>query len=309
VSSIFGITVESVVQPRTFAANGIAHLHMLASMPSALVTGAGRGMGLEIARRLVGRGYEVAVTDVDEETTASAAEELGDRAWGLPLDVTDADACRAAASQVVERSGSLDVWVNNAGILITGLSYEQDIAVHRRMLEVNAVGTMNGTLAAIERMRPAGRGHIINLISLAGLAAATGIVGYSASKHAAIAFSLGTAADLRRNGMNEIHISCVCPDGVWTPMITDKLDDPNDALSFSGVMLMPEQVAEHVVGLLDKPKPVLTIPRWRGRFARFFDRHPQLSLRLTPLLMRDARRRQRAFKKKVEAGKWPPTSP
>ncbi len=265
-------------------------------------------MGLEIARRLIGRGYEVAVTDVNEETTVAAAEQLGERALALPLDVTDTEACRSAASQVVERSGSLDVWVNNAGILHTGLAFEQDMDLHRRMLEVNAVGTMNGTLAAIERMRPARRGHIINLISLAGLAAATGIVGYSASKHAAIAFSLGIAADLRRTGLDGIHISCVCPDGVWTPMIADKLDDPNDALSFSGVMMMPEQVAEHVEGLLERPKPVLAIPRWRGQFARFFDRHPQLSLRLTPLLMRDAVRRQRAFKKKVEGGKWPPKS-
>ncbi len=265
-------------------------------------------MGLEIARRLAGRGYEVAVADVDEAGVSAAAEELGDRAWPLVLDVTDTDAVNAAANQVVERSGSLEVWVNNAGILLTGLAYEQPIDAHRRMLEVNAVGTMNGTLAAIERMRPSGRGNIINLISLAGLAAATGIVGYSASKHAAIAFSLGIAADLRRGGLDGIHISCVCPDGVWTPMINDKLDDPNDALSFSGVMLMPEQVAERVEGLLDRPKPVLTIPGWRGQFARFFDRHPQLSLRLTPLLMRDARRRQRAFKRKVESGKWPPKS-
>ena len=263
-------------------------------------------MGLEIARRLVARGYEVAVTDVDEAGTTAAAEQLGGRAWPLVLDVTDTDAVNAAADQVVERSGSLDVWVNNAGILLTGLAYEQPIDVHRRMLEVNAVGTMNGTLAAIERMRPSGRGHIINLISLAGLAAATGLVGYSASKHAAIAFSLGIAADLRRGGLGGIHISCVCPDGVWTPMITDKLEDPNDALSFSGVMLMPEEVAERAVQLIDKPKPVLTVPAWRGQFARFFDRHPKLSLRLTPLLMRDAVRRQRAFKKKVESGKWPP---
>jgi NAD(P)-dependent dehydrogenase (short-subunit alcohol dehydrogenase family) len=281
---------------------------MLRPMPGALVTGAGRGMGLEIARRLVGRGYEVAVTDVDEANTASAAEQLGDRAWALPLDVTDSDAVRAAAQQVVERSGSLDIWVNNAGVLITGLAHQQPVDTYRKHLEVNYLGTVHGTLAAIEQMRRGGRGQIINLISLAGLAAATGIVAYSASKHAAIAFSLGTAADLRRDGLGAIQISCVCPDGVWTPMINDKLDDPNDALSFSGVMLMPEQVAEHVERLLDKPKPVLTIPRWRGQFARFFDRHPKLSLRLTPLLMRDALRRQRAFKRKVESGKWPPKS-
>jgi NAD(P)-dependent dehydrogenase (short-subunit alcohol dehydrogenase family) len=266
-------------------------------------------MGLEIARLLVARGYEVAVTDVDEAGTRAAAQQLGDQAWPMVLDVTDTDAVNAAADRVVERSGSLDVWVNNAGILITGLAHEQPVEVHRRMLEVNAIGTMNGTLAAIERMRPGGRGHIINLISLAGLAAATGIVGYSASKHAAIAFSLGIAADLRRTGLGGIHISCVCPDGVWTPMINDKLDDPNDALSFSGVMLMPEQVAERAVELIDKPKPVLAIPAWRGQFARFFDRHPKLSLRLTPLLMRDALRRQRAFRKKVASGKWPPKSP
>jgi len=263
-------------------------------------------MGLEIARRLVGRGYEVAVADIDEAGAAAAARQLGDRAWPLPLDVSDTEAVQAAALLVVERSGTLEVWVNNAGILVTGLAHEQDVETYRRHLDVNYLGTVNGTLAAIDQMRASERGHIINLISLTGLAAATGLVAYSASKHAAIAFSLGTAADLRRDGLGGIQISCVCPDGVWTPMIKDKLDDPNDALSFSGVMLMPEQVAERVEGLLDRPKPVLAVPRWRGQFARFFDRYPRLSLRLTPLLMRDAVRRQRAFKKKVESGKWPP---
>jgi NAD(P)-dependent dehydrogenase (short-subunit alcohol dehydrogenase family) len=280
---------------------------MLRAMPSALVTGARRGLGLELARMLARRGYEVAVTDVDEADAAKAAGEIGGLTWSFGLDVTDADACRAAADQVIERSGSLDVWVNNAGILFTGLAYEQGIDLHRRMLEVNAIGTMNGTLAALERMRHTGRGHVINVISLAGLAAAPGIVGYSASKHAAIAFSLGTLGDLRRSGIKGIHICCVCPDGVWTPMVD--VDDPDDALSFSGVMLMPEQVAEKVGGLLEKPKPVLAIPAWRGRFARFFDNHPALTIRLTRFFMRDALRRQRAFKRKVESGKWPPSSP
>src|SRR3954454_15568603 len=117
-------------------------------MAGALVTGAGRGMGLEIARRLTGRGYEVAVSDIDEANTASAAEQLGDRAWPLPLDVSDPEAVRDAARQVVERSGSLDVWVNNAGILITGLAQEQGLDVYRRHIDVNYLGTVYGTLAA-----------------------------------------------------------------------------------------------------------------------------------------------------------------
>lgn len=273
-------------------------------MPGALVTGAGRGIGLEIARRLVGRDYEVAIADVDGANATAAAQELGERAWALALDVTDTQACMDAAAAVAERSGSLKVWVNNAGILHTGFAYEQPVEEHRRMLEVNAVGTINGTLAAIGRMRQAGGGKVINVISLAGLATAPGIVGYSASKHAAMAFSIGTLADLRRAGIKDIHISTVCPDGVWTPMVD--VDDPEDALSFSGVMLMPQQVAERVEKLLDRPEPVLSIPRWRGHFAHFFARHPRLAVRLTPVLMWDGRRRQRSFKRKVEAGKWPP---
>src|SRR5262245_16027483 len=209
-------------------------------MTSALVTGAGRGIGLEIARRLIGRGHEVAIADVVEANAAAAADQLGERAWALPLDVTDTEACREAASRVAERSGSVDLWVNNAGILHSGFSYEQPVEEHRRMLEVNTIGTINGTLAAIERMRASGGGQIINVISLAGLATAPGIVGYSASKHAAMAFSIGTLADLRRAGIKDISISTVCPDGVWTSMVD--LDDPDDALSFSGVMFMPEQI-------------------------------------------------------------------
>ena len=261
-------------------------------MPGALVTGAGGGIGLATARRLAGRGFQVAVTDIEGEAAERAAAWIGDSAWASRLDVADAQACR--------------VWVNNAGILIPGVAYEQDVEEHRRMLEVNAVGTYNGTLAAIERMRDAGRGHVINIISFAGLVAVPGEVGYSASKHAAIAFTLGTLADLRRSGVRGIHVSAVCPDFVWTPMVAGKLDDPDNAFSFSGKMLTPDQVAARVVRLLEKPKALIAVRGWRARIVRFFDRHPELWVRATPLLMRDALRRQARFKKKVDAGEWPP---
>jgi NAD(P)-dependent dehydrogenase (short-subunit alcohol dehydrogenase family) len=249
----------------------------------------------------------VHLTDVEGEAAVAAAEEIGGGAWGSALDVRDPQACRRAAEETVERTGALDVWVNNAGILIPGVIYEQELEAHRAMLEVNAIGTFNGTIAAIEQMRGPGRGHLINVISLAGLVAAPGVASYAASKHAAIAFTLGTLTDLRRNGIKEINVSAVCPDGVWTPMIMDKLDDVNDAVSFSGKMLMPEEVAAKVEKLLDRPKAVLTIPRWRGWFVRWADRHADLAARLAPLLQRDAEARQRRFKRKVEAGKWPPT--
>ncbi len=71
-------------------------------------------------------------------------------------------------------------------------------------------------------------------------------------------------------------------------MLEDKLDDPDAAASFSGTMLTPDQVADRVEGLLDSPRPLIAIPRWRGAFVRFFDAIPDLAVRLTPLLMRDA---------------------
>jgi short-subunit dehydrogenase len=265
------------------------------STRGAVVTGAARGLGLEIARGLAGRGYAVTVADVDADAAAATAAELGEPAEAAALDVRDADACRSVAGAVAERSGSLDVWVNNAGILRCAPSWEHPADERRAMFDVNAHGLINGTLAALELMRPAGAGHVINVISLAGLAAPPGETVYAATKHAALAFSLGTLYDLREAGIDGVHVSCVCPDGVWTPMLRDKVDDPYAAPSWSGVMLEPGEVAERTVALLDRPRPVITIPRWRGAVVRAFDAFPALGERLAPRLMAQARRRQAAW--------------
>ena len=235
----------------------------------------------------------------------SAAAEIGGAAWGSTLDVRDAEACRAIAREAASRAGSLDVWVNNAGVLATGHVWEHDPELRRALFDVNALGTINGTLAALELMRPAGRGHVINVVSLAGLGAPPGEALYAATKHGAMAFSLGALADLRRSGSRDVWISAVCPDGIWTPMLHDKLDDPDAAPSFSGVLLRPEHVAARTVELLDRPRAVLTIPRWRAGFVRAFDAFPGLAVRLLPLWMRDAQRRQRRWKKRIEGGGGP----
>ena len=245
------------------------------------------------------------VTDVDGDAAEQAAAEIGRGAFASTLDVRDAEACRAAAATTAKRAGSLDVWVNNAGVLVTGPVWDLSAEQTRLMFEVNTQGTINGTLAALEPMRRAGRGHIINVISLAGLAAPPGEATYAATKHAAIAFTLGTLADLRRDGVKEIHLSAVCPDGIWTPMISDKIDDPDAAPSFSGQLLRAEEVGPRVAGLLDDPRAVVTIPRWRGGVVRLFDLFPTAAAHAVPFFMRDAERRQRRWKKRIEAGRHP----
>jgi NAD(P)-dependent dehydrogenase (short-subunit alcohol dehydrogenase family) len=274
-------------------------------MPSAVVTGAGSGLGQAIAVELAGRGFVVLATDVDSDAAARTAEAIGPGATSLGLDVCDADACRAAAAAAISRGGSLDLWVNNAGVLVTGLAWEQQETARRTMVDVNAVGTMNGTVAALEAMVEAGAGHVVNVVSLAGIVAAPGEVTYSASKHAALAFTLGTLFDLRRAGHRRISISAVCPDGIWTPMLEGKLDDPDAAGSFSGRLLTPQQVATAVGRLTDRPRPLLVLPRWRGPMLRFFDLYPRVAVRMLPLVMRSARRRQKKYKRLIESGRWP----
>jgi NAD(P)-dependent dehydrogenase (short-subunit alcohol dehydrogenase family) len=274
-------------------------------MPAAVVTGAGSGLGRAIAVELAGRGFVVLATDLDADAAARTAEAIGAGTTSMTLDVRDLEACRAAAGAAISRGGSLDLWVNNAGVLVTGFAWEQDEQARQTMVDVNAIGTMNGTVAAVEQMLAAGSGHVINVVSLAGLVAAPGEVAYSASKHAAMAFTLGTLFDLRRAGHDGIELSAVCPDGIWTPMLETKLDDPDAAGSFSGRLLTPEQVAAAVGRLTDRPRPLLVLPRWRGPILRFFDTFPRLSSKLLPLVMVDARRRQRRYKRLIESGRWP----
>jgi NAD(P)-dependent dehydrogenase (short-subunit alcohol dehydrogenase family) len=272
------------------------------SSGAAVVTGAGRGLGREIARLLARRGHDVLVTDVDADAAAETARLLGGTAAGATLDVRDDEACRAVAQQAVDRAGSLAVWVNNAGVIVTGPAWGQDAATRRFMLEVNAFGTINGTLAALGPMRATGRGHVVNVVSLAGLVGVPGETVYSASKHAAIGFSVATLSDLRIAGERGVHISCVCPDGIWTPMLHDKLDDPAAALSFSGRLLHPEEVVRAVDRVLDRPRPVVAVPSWRGAQVRALDALPGLAVRLGPAIQRLARWQQRRYLRKLRPG-------
>ncbi len=268
----------------------------------AVITGAGRGLGREIALRLGRRGWFVHVTDADGALAAAVAGEVqadGGTATSSQVDVRDPDACRVAARATASEAGGLGLWINNAGVLRSGPVWEHTDAERRLLMEVNAVGTMHGTIAALEVMRPAHRGHIINVASPAGLVPVPGEGVYAASKHAVMGFSTSALCDLRVAGERNIHVSCVCPDGMWTPMLFDKLRDPVAAMSFSGKLFQPEEIANLVLRVVARPRPVTAAPTWRGLQVRLFDLAPALAVRAAPWVVRIARRQQAAIARKL----------
>ncbi|MDG4807276.1 SDR family NAD(P)-dependent oxidoreductase [Micromonospora sp. WMMD1120] len=264
--------------------------------PVAVVTGAAGGLGRAIATALHADGWSVLLTDLDPAAVATAATPLG--GWSAALDVRDEAACAAVVATATGR-GDLALWVNNAGILVTGPSWDHDGPTRRRVLDVNTLGAMNGTLAALAVMRAQGHGHVLNVVSLAGLVAAPGETVYAASKHALLAFSLGTLSDLRMAGYRRVHVSCLCPDGIWTPMLHDRLDDPGALASFTGAMLTARRVADRAVRLARRPRPVVTVPRWRGAQVRLLDALPGLAVALTPLVRAAGRAGQRRQRRRL----------
>lgn len=265
----------------------------------ALVTGAGAGLGREIALRLGAMGFTVHVTDVDGALADAVAAEVGSGAFASAYDVRDAQAAREMAQRTVERAGSLDLWVNNAGVLVTGPMWEQAPDQRQLMVDVNVLGTMHGMAAALDAMMAAGRGHVVNIVSLAGLSAVPGEAVYAGTKHAVMGLSLSTMLDLRIAGLTDVTISCICPDGMWTPMLYDKLDDPGASMSFSGVLLQPGDVADVVARVVRRPKPVTPVPAWRGGMARAFDLSPRLSLLGGPVVAKAAARKQKKLSRRL----------
>ena len=258
----------------------------------AVVTGAGRGIGREVARRLSGRGYTVLATDLDAEAAAATAEQVG----GLSLehDVRDPDAHRKVAAFAAER-GPLEVWVNNAGVLRTQRAWEHDDAEVRLLCEVNLMGVIWGSRAAVEAMRagPGDNRHIINLASMSSFSPTPGLAVYSATKHAVLGFGGSLQADLGAAGIG-ITVHSVCPDAVDTDMVRERAGDSQAAIIWSGPrMLTPSEVAGHVVELLDGKRLVAVIPRWRGWGARAVAASGRPGLR-TADLMRRWGERQRA---------------
>jgi len=218
------------------------------------ITGGARGIGKATATALVRKGCRVAIGDLDLELAERTAVELGGGTIALALDVTDRASFRAFLDEAERQLGPLDVVVNNAGIMPVTPFAEESADSIRRQLDINVFGVITGMQLAIERMRPRGAGHIVNLASQAGKGGFPGIATYSGTKHAVVGISEAVRAELRDSG---IEIACVMPTVVNTELtsgVGQRMIKPVEA----------EDVANEIVDALEVPRFDVWVPRANG---------------------------------------------
>lgn len=166
--------------------------------PVALVTGSGGGIGAAACRALEVAGYQV------YGTTRRTPEDGADRR--LAMDVTDDASVAAAVATVLDRSGRLDVLVNNAGVGASGAAEESSSGQTRQIFEVNVFGLIRMTRAVLPRMRAQGSGRIINVSSVYGFVPAPYMALYAASKHAVEGYSESLDHELREHGIRVLLV-------------------------------------------------------------------------------------------------------
>ncbi|WP_019811848.1 glucose 1-dehydrogenase [Saccharomonospora halophila] len=192
----------------------------------ALITGAARGQGAAAARRFVDEGARVMLTDVTDDEGRNVAAALGDAAGYEHLDVTDEGQWSAVVARTVSAFGSLDVLVNNAGLLHFAELAHTELADYERVVRVNQTGTFLGMRSVVEPMTAAGGGSIVNVSSVEGLAGMPLVSAYTASKFAIRGMTKVAALELGDKG---IRVNSVHPGMIDTDMVRTALGGDVDA--------------------------------------------------------------------------------
>lgn len=193
---------------------------------TAVVTGAGRGLGRAVALHLADMGAAVAVTDIDEDTakeTADRVEEMGPPALAVAMDVSDETSVAAGVEQVEREMGGFDILVNNAGVDMTVPVTDLEPEQWRRVIGVNLNGpfflSRHAFLHLAQRRRP---GHVVNIVSTAAKRAWPNASAYHASKWGLLGLSHALHVEGRDLG---IAVTAVVAGGMRTPFILDRFPD------------------------------------------------------------------------------------
>ena len=248
---------------------------------TAIVTGAGGGVGAALSRALGAAGATVVCADLDLAAASQVAATVGGpgRARPVRLDVTDAAAVQALVDDVVDEQGRLDLVFNNAGITLLGNTEDLTLEQWNAIIDVNLRGVVHGVVAAYPQMIRQGGGHIVNTASMGGLMAAGLLTSYVTTKHAVVGLSLALRSEAAAHG---VGVTVVCPAAVETPMLDKgeigRVRGRDYYLQGQGIRrpLDPDDLAAQVLAAVAADKAMVVTPRqariaWRiGRIAPGF---------------------------------------
>ena len=209
-------------------------------MTVAVITGAASGIGAGLAREAARRGYRVVLADHDESNLVATAAEIGDAAIAVACDVTAPSALEHLAERAFALEGHVDLLFNNAGMLLTGLSWEIPLSSWQAALDVNIGGIVNGLHAFVPRLlvsdKPA---RIINTASVGGFLPSPLMAPYCATKFAVVALTEALAGELTMQD-SKIAVSLLAPGPVRSGIFREP--PPDAAQSFhAGMTAMLEQ--------------------------------------------------------------------
>jgi NADP-dependent 3-hydroxy acid dehydrogenase YdfG len=227
----------------------------------AAITGASSGIGEATALALAGAGASVALGARREDRLRSVAERIeadGGRALALPCDVADEASARSFVERANSELGGLDILVNNAGVMLLGPVEGADTDEWRRMIDVNVLGLLYCTHAAVPIMRAAGSGHIVNLSSVAGRVPGAGIAVYNLTKFGVGAFSEALRQEVSPAG---IRTTIIEPGFVDTelqghnenPAVQENIEQMRKAVP---AVLEAEDIANGILYAVSQPQRV-----------------------------------------------------
>lgn len=227
-----------------------------------VVTGGAQGIGLAIATALVREGAAVVLADLDLGTATKAAHDLSTagpgRAIACACDVTSEEQVAATVTACTDGFGSLDFWVNNAGITRDKTLRNMTLEDFRKVIDVHLVGGWLGTRAAAAVMREQGRGAMVNISSISGKVGNPGQTNYSAAKAGLVGLTKAAAKELARYG---IRVNAVQPGLIRTTM-TEAMKPEVYQSRIAEIPLAragePEEVAEVVLFLLSDRSSYMT---------------------------------------------------